>query len=332
MNAALHQKIREKLGRLTEIIRRKGLAIATEDNYSQWCRRFMVWLVEHRERLKDLPSEGKVEQFLSYLAKERDVAASTQNQAFHALRFYYAEVEKKPLENVDALRAKRPVHVRHAPSRETVKSLLEVVQDRGGYPTRLITWLLYACGLRVSEPLNLRVRDIDLQRASMVIRGAKGGKDRMISIPDSLLPLLERQLRAARLMWEKAREQGVPVKLPNQLGKKYPQAATSWAWFFLFPSDHACVDPRSGKRVWWRCHEANVQRAVAEAAKKIGQAGSVSPHHLRHAWATHAMDGGAHVRDIQACLGHKSLETTMIYLTPETNRVLSPIESLKLTA
>lgn len=266
-----------------------------------------------------------MEEFLTQLARQ-DVAAATQNQAFCALLFLYREVLGVTLGKVNSMRAKKPVHLRYAPEVDEVRALLAATKDVGSYPTRLIVRLLYGCGLRVSEPLNLRVRDVLLSESKLVIRSAKGGKDRFVAIPCSLVPELRAQLEFARGVGERDRVAKVPVVLPGLLAKKYPhwQFSAKWAW--VFPSHKPCVHPRSGEVVRWRCHEVNVQRCVRDAARPLGL--DVTPHHLRHAYATHCLNGGQNPRAIQEAMGHSSLETTMGYMHAEAMGVRSPLEVL----
>jgi integrase len=195
-----------------------------------------------------------------------------------------------------------------------------------GYPTRLITRMLYGCGLRVTEPLNLRVKDVLLGESRLILRGAKGGKDRIVPLPCSLVPEIKLQLRHARLVWEKDFSGKIPVPLPGRLASKYPDWQHAWKWAWVFPSQTTCVDDRTGKVVRFRCHEANVQRAVKVAARKLGLC--VTPHQLRHAYATHAVRSGSNVRDVQEALGHSQINTTMNYLTPRACAVPSPLEVL----
>jgi len=229
---------------------------------------------------------------------------------------------------VNALRPKRAAHVRHAPSREETAAMLRELRDLGGYPTRLVALMIYGCGLRVSEPLNLRIKDVRLADSQLVIRGAKGGKDRVVSLPCSLVEPIKRQMEAAKVQWQRMVQAGIPVALPGCMARKYPRAPFAWQWFWLFPSRQPCRHPRTGETVWWRMHECNVQRAVKSAAQKAGLDGAITPHVLRHAYATHAMQQGAFVRDVQQALGHSHLETTMGYLHAETSRVQSPLETL----
>ncbi len=251
-------------------------------------------------------------------------SASTQNQAFCALLFFYRDVQKVALGKVDALRAKVPAHLRYAPEVHEVQSLLAIVQDIAGYPTRLIVKLLYGCGPRVTEPLNLRLADVLLSESTFVIRSAKGGKDRFVPIPCSLAREIEAQMAIAKTLSESDRLNHIPVKLPGLLAAKYPhwQFSPKWAW--LFPSRVTCADPRTGITVRWRCHEANVQRAVKAAAAPLGL--DITPHHLRHAYATHCLNAGTNVRAIQEVMRHKHLDTTQGYLHAETSTVRSPLD------
>ena len=248
--------------RLRQVIRRQHKALATEENYVFWLRRYMAAV----DRMPGaLPSTKKLEQFLTDLACRRQVSASTQNQALNAILFFYKHVIGRPIENVDALRATRPAHMRHAPSRDDVSALLRTIPNVGQYPTNLIARMLYGCGLRVSEPLNLRIKEVDLQRCRLCIRGAKGGNDRMVHLPAVLAPELVRQMAVARAVWQRNKQDGTPVTLPYGLRRKYPDYQWSWQWAWLFPAHRACRDPRTGRLVRCRMHEANVQRAVKQA-------------------------------------------------------------------
>src|SRR5436190_14784697 len=259
------------IDRMREVIRRQHKSLSTEDCYLFWLRRYIHALENIPD---DLLSEKKLERFLTDLAVREDVAATTQNQAFNAVVFFYAQVLEQPLGNVDALRAKKPVRERHAPSVADTQALLQTIRDAGGYPTNLITRLLYGCGLRVSEPLNLRVKDLDLASGRLCIRGAKGGDDRVVRLPSSLIPELNKQLRAARLVWQLDRDNRTPLALPHRLARKYPEYQFSWRWAWVFPAHFPCRDPRTG--TIYRMHEANVQRAVKRARRRLGL--SILPH------------------------------------------------------
>jgi integrase len=189
--------IAQAVERMRQVIRRQHKALATEDCYIFWLRRYMAAL---HQMPANLTSEKKLEQFLTDLALRCDVAASTQNQALHAILYFYKFVLEQPLANVDALRATRPVHERYAPTVTETQALLQTVPNQGGYPTNLVARLLYGCGLRVSEPLNLRIKDVDLERRRLCIRGAKGGNDRVVNLPQSIIPELRQQMQLARVV------------------------------------------------------------------------------------------------------------------------------------
>lgn len=312
--------ISNALEKVMSACRLRHLSWSTEETYCGWVKRYAAWVRDHPE---DAPSR-KMEGFLTKLAKQ-EVSASTQNQAFNALLFLYAAL-KIEVGNVKALRAKRPARIRDCPARPDVLRLLQCAENVGGYPTRLIVHLLYGCGLRVTEPLNMRLRDVVLSESRLIIRGAKGDKDRVVSIPCSLLPEIEQQMKVARAVW--TAQQAVPVPLPGLLSKKYPSAPFAAQWAFLFPARRPVAHPRTGEMVRWRCHEANVQRCVRAASRKANLDGTITPHCLRHAYATHAMQLGSFVRDVQVVMGHASLETTMAYLHAETGRVSSPLDAV----
>jgi integron integrase len=308
---------------MRQVIRRQHKALATEDAYVLWLRRYMTAL---RAMPPELSSEKKLERFLSDLARQHDVSASTQNQAFNAILFFYQRVLGQPLANVNALRATRPAHQRHAPTVGETQSLLQSVGNHGGYPTNLIARMLYGCGLRVSEPLNLRVKDVDLQQRRLFIRGAKGGNDRVVALPACLIAELNQQMQCARSVWLGDKHNQIPLMLPHRLARKYPEYRFSWGWAWFFPAHCPCRDPRSGVIVRYRMHEANVQRAVKHARRKLGI--SILPHELRHGYATHCLERGTNPRAIQQAMGHKSLETTMGYLHAEALSVFSPLDAL----
>jgi integron integrase len=312
--------VAQAVERLTDVIRRKHLSLSTEHSYRAWLKRYCA----HLNKLPpQLASEQKLERFLTTLAKD-DVAASTQNQAFNAIIFFYKEVAKTELKNIQSLRARRPQQLRHAPTRDEALRLMKAVQTDAPVEVGLAVQLLYGCGLRVSEPLNLRIRDVNFETGQLTIRAAKGGKDRYVSIPHSLAAALNEQMERARALWKRDQTDKVPVALPHQLAVKYPQRQFEWDWAWVFPANGTSLHPRTKKLLRWRLHEVNLQRAIRKAGHKIRAC--VLPHELRHAYATHCLDRGANPRAIQEAMGHKSLETTMGYLHAETAGVRSPLD------
>lgn len=315
-------KTGEAVEKLIGVCRRQHKALETERSYAGWLRRYCRFVLEIQ------PPGGsvqRVEAFLTQLAKQ-DVSASTQNQAFNALVFFYKDVLEEPLGNVDALRATRPVHLRQAPTVQETGELLRTVQDVGGYPTRLIVRLLYGCGLRLREPLNLRVKDLNFDDSKVFILGAKCGKDRVVALPCSLVEELREQLVYARTIWQRDQVMRLPVEMPHQLAAKYPEYQFSWPWAWVFPSHQPCRHPRTGATVRYRMHEANVQRAVKAARRELGLA--VTPHELRHAYATHNLNRGVNIKALSEAMGHAQIETTAGYCHATALSVPSPLEGL----
>jgi integrase len=249
-----------------------------------------------------------------------------RNTLYNALIFFYKDCLGQPLEDISALRTSRPARLRIAPSVEQTRQLLAACQDMYGYPTRLIVHLLYGCGLRVTEPCNLRFKDVDLIGHKLIIRQAKGASDRVVSLPHCLGPVLRDQIEVARIVWKQDVAAGIPLELPGCLATKYPRSQFSWNWAWVFPSHNTCIHPRTGAIVRYRIHEANVQRTVRLACQKIGD--EIKPHELRHAYATHCLNRGQNPRGIQLAMGHKQLETTMGYLHAEALGVRSPLDGL----
>lgn len=320
--------IEKTISRVVEVIRLQHLAYSTEQTYTHWISRYCSWLIAANPCGE---SRQKVEQFLTMEAR-RGVSASTQNQAFNAILFLYKHVLSVELGKVNALRAKRPEFQKHAPSREEVVTLLRDVKDEGGYPTRLVVFLLYGCGLRVNEPLAIRLKDVNLKDSKLVIREPKHGHDRKVSVPCSLVPLIKQQIDKAADIHALDLRDGVPVPLPGMLDKKYPRARFDKGWAWLFPMLRTCRHPRTGETVRWHMLDQQVQRAVRHSVRRTGLSCTISPHSLRHAYATHALNSGSSIRDIQVAMGHKSIETTMNYCTSEIDRVKSPLESLMAVA
>ncbi len=305
-------------------IRLLHLAYSTEVAYCGWVGRYYDFCLNLP---KPWSSERKAEAFLTSLAVNGGVAARTQDQALSALLFLYDKVIGKPLGQVDALRAKRPAHERTSPSREQVRALRQAMADRPNLPARLLVDLLYGCGLRVSEPLELRIKDVLWSEQQLVIRGAKGGKDRRVPIPVGCAESLRGQMELARQVWESDRKQSpiIGVNLPHQLAGKYPRAPFLWQWFWIFPAANHCTHPRTGETVRHHLLPDLLQRAVREAARKTGVEGLITPHVLRHAYATHSREP---IEALRILMGHISIETTAGYLHPVVNKATNPLDDL----
>ncbi len=305
-------------------MRTRHLALRTEQVYLQWLRRYIAF--HHRRHARELGAP-EVEQFLTHLAVHRKVSAATQNQALQAILFLYRhvlEIQLPWLDNVTrASNAKRlPVVL----SRAEVRALLAQLQ---GTPW-LLANLLYGSGLRLMEGLRLRVKDLQLERGELIVRQAKGGKDRLTMLPGTLEVPLRAHLARLRQWYEEERRCGHPgVSLPFALGRKYPRAATQWGWQYLFPSAELCREPQTGQLLRHHLHEKSIQRAVQSAVRKAGITQPASCHTLRHCFATHLLEDGYDIRTVQELLGHADLNTTMIYthvLTKGAHGVRSPLD------
>ena len=298
----------------------------TEDAYCHWVRQFIAYHGLRHPR--DLgPSE--VETFLTALAVDRDVSASTQNQALSALLFLYRSVLIAPLPQLThVVRARTSPRLPVVLSRSEVKSVLEHLD---GTP-RLVAGLLYGSGMRLLECLELRVKDLDVERQQITIRQGKGRKDRVTMLPSTLIAALRHHLDEVRSLHACNLAIGLgAVVLPYALAAKLPGAATSWPWQFVFPAARICRDPRWGAPPRFHLHESVIQRAVAEAVRRSGITKRASCHSLRHSFATHLLEDGYDIRTVQELLGHADVSTTMIY-THVLNRgglgVRSPADKL----
>jgi integron integrase len=312
------------LERIREAIRVRHYSIRTEQTYVEWARRFILY---HEKKHPAEMGEAEVAAFLTHLAVDRKVAASTQNQALNALVFMYKHVVARPLgEITGAVRAKRPTRLPVVLSQDEVRSIL--AELRG--VQWLVACLQYGSGLRLMESLRLRVKDLEFDRLAVYVRSGKGGKDRIVTLSDALIEPLQRHLATRRTLFEQDAAQGFgTVYLPNALARKYPQAAQSWKWQYVFPSTRLSKDPRSGITRRHHLDESVVQKAVARAVRACGIDKPASCHTLRHSFATHLLERGADIRTVQEQLGHADLRTTQIY-THVVQRggraVLSPLD------
>lgn len=316
--------LNETIELLRHKMRLQHLAWRTEESYVGWVCRYAKFI---SKLAPTLTSEKKFEAFLTHLAVKENVSATTQNQAFNAILYFYRHALNQPLGEVHALRAKRPTRERTAPSRDEMRRLLAALVDTPNNPAKLLGQLLYGCGLRVQEPLELRIKDVLLSESQLIIRAAKGDKDRRVPLPCCLIEPLRKQIERARVswQWDRANRPDVGVTLPGQLAKKYPSAPFAWPWFWLFPAPGHCEHPRTGEIVHWRLHEASLQRAVKAAGRKAQLDTVVTPHNLRHAYATHSRED---VQVIQRILGHANLETTMQYRHREITGASSPLDEI----
>jgi len=308
-------------------MRRRGLAIRTEATYVGWYKRFVKF---HGMRHPVGMGAEDVERFLTYLAMEREVAASTQGQALNALVFLFREVLGMPLEGIDAVRAKKPKKLPMVLCKDEVKRLLSEVPE--GLPRSFIG-LLYGCGLRVTEGLRLRVKDLDFGNGVLWVRDGKGGKDRCITLPVKLKEALERQVARARLMYEEdMAEGGARVYVAKALDlKNGGKISRSWEWFWVFPTAKRTTDPRDGDLKRHHILEGAVTQWLTGAVKRAEIAKKVTAHTLRHSFATHLLQGGTDLRTIQEAMGHASVKTTEIYthvLHAMAGKARSPLDEL----
>jgi integron integrase len=255
-------------------------------------------------------AEPKIEMFLSDLAVNGHVAASTQNQAFNALLFLYREVLHQELANIQAVRADRPLRV---PVVLTTDEVRRLILAMSGIP-QLVAKLLYGSGLRLMEALRLRVKDLDFEMKQLTVRDGKGAKDRYTVLPEAVIPVLRAHLEIVRSLHDDDLQQGLgAVYLPGALDRKYPGAAREWRWQYVFPASGLSVDPRSGLVRRHHIDELTIHRAIKAAVSRVGLVKRVSSHTFRHSFATHALQRGADIRTIQELLGHNDVSTTMIY-------------------
>jgi integron integrase len=300
------------LDQVRHSIRFKHYSLRTEQVYVDWIRRFILF---HGRRHPDQMGVEEIREFLTHLATKGRVAASTQNQAFSALLFLYREVLKHDLPWIDDFeRAKRPAKL---PVVLTVEEVHAVLAKLNG-PARLMSNLLYGCGLRLNECIRLRVKDVDFGYLQVTVRDAKGGRDRVTMLPVSLVESMQRQIEKRRILHEEDLADGFGrVFLPGALARKYPNAAREFAWQYIFPSPRRSADPRADsdppKESRHHIDESFLQRAVKWAVREAGINKAASCHTFRHSFATHLLENGYDIRTVQELLGHRDVSTTMIY-------------------
>jgi integron integrase len=312
------------MDRVREAIRVRHYSYRTELVYLQWIRRYILF---NGKRHPSDMGKPEVSAFLSHLAAQRNVSASTQNQALSAILFLYRHVLEQELGWLDdVVRAKRSTYLPTVLTREQVQQLF--LHLSGAH--KLVSRLMYGTGLRLMEALRLRVGDLDFGHGQVIVRLGKGAKDRVTVLPSSLVPDLRSQLELARSLHNKDLTEGYgAVHLPYALARKYPNAAREWHWQYVFPSLVRSIDPLTGLVGRHHLCEKNFQRAVKQAAFRAGIERRVTTHTLRHCFATHLLEDGYDIRTVQELLGHSDVSTTMIY-THVLNRggrgVKSPLD------
>jgi len=318
------------LDQVRERIRYLHYSLSTEKTYLYWVRFYVRWHGRNGTMTHPRDMGAKqVEAFLTMLATERKVSASTHNQALSALLFLYREVLEEDLPWLTDIN--RPAQVRRIPSVLTKDEVAGLLAAMDGV-TALLARLLYGTGMRLMEGMRLRVKDVDFDRHVIIVREAKGNKDRVVMLPRSLAPALQQQMLAARKLWQADRQaQRAGVQVPDALEVKYPRLGQTWGWCWLFPSPTLSVDPRSGIERRHHLYEERLQRALKLAVPLAGIVKPVSVHTLRHSFATHLLQSGTDIRTVQELLGHSDVSTTMIYthvLKVAAGGTASPLDAL----
>ena len=312
------------LDQVRQQIRLRNYSIRTERVYAEWIKRFIRF---HAYRHPAEMGAAEIEAYLTHLAVKRDVSASTQNQALAALLFLYKQVLKQELPWLDnVVRAKRPQHMPVVLTRDEVQRVLARLS---GVPW-LVASLLYGAGLRLTEALRLRVKDVEFSRREILVRDGKGQKDRVTVLPGTVIAVLQEYLLKVKRLHERDLAEGFGrANLPYALARKYPNAAAEWGWQFVFPSVNRSDDPRGAGTFRHHIHEKTIQRHMREAVRQAGIIKPATPHTLRHCFATHLLEAGQDIRTVQELLGHADMKTTMIY-THVLNRgglaVLRPLD------
>ncbi|MDF7808742.1 integron integrase [Pontiellaceae bacterium B12219] len=316
----------ELLERVKQRIRRTGYAVRTEQTYLFWCDKFLRF---QNCGNPDELSEESVREYMSYLALGKNSSAATQRQALNAIVFLFRHVLGRELGSFgDFIKSRKPKRLPVVLSISEVRDLLAELD--GSY--QIMAGLMYGSGLRLMECLRLRVQDVDFDGGHIVVRGGKGGKDRVVPLPERYVPRLRKQVVMVSDLFDRDCKAGFSeVYIPASVRNKQPKAALELKWRFLFPSSRIAFDERSGKNRRHHLHESGIQRAVKVAAEKANIMKRVTCHTLRHSFATHLLEGGSDIRTVQELLGHSDVSTTMIY-THVMNRpgltVKSPLDLL----
>ncbi len=322
-----HKKPRKLLDQVRDIMRLKHYAFRTECTYISWIKRFILF---HDKKHPKEMEESEAEAFLTWLAVEKNVSKSTQNQAFNALIFLYREVLKQPLDGrINAVRSSKKQRLPIVMSKEETQLVLSGMSGT----TQLMAKLLYGSGLRLMECIRLRIKDIDFEINEIRVHSGKGDKDRLVPLPESIKPALKTHLERVKLIHKNDLSKGYDeVYLPHALDRKYPNAGKEWTWQYVFPSTKLSRDPR--KNIIRRHHmdPSSLDRAIKRAVKLANITKQISSHTFRHSFATHLLQTGTDIRTIQSLLGHNDVSTTMIYthvLRQGGQGVKSPLDSLE---
>ena len=320
------QQPKKLLDQVRDAIRRKHYAYRTEETYVSWIRQYILF---HNKRHPNEMGATEIEVFLTSLAQERHVAASTQNQALSAILFLYRDVLHTPVSNIEVTWANKPKRLPTVLSKEETNRVLACLTG----VNHLMGQILYGSGLRLMECLRLRVKDVDFDQRHILVRDGKGFKDRVTLLPESVISPLQQQLQYAKLIHGQDLKAGYGrTSLPDALSVKYPNADREWGWQYVFPSSKVSLDKRTDVMRRHHIHESVLQKAVKQAAKQAGITKPVGPHTFRHCFATHLLESGYDIRTVQELMGHKDVKTTMVY-THVMNKgplgVRSPLDELR---
>ena len=314
------------LEQVRQVIRAKHYAYSTEKTYVDWIYRFIVF--HNRKHPKDM-GEKEISEFLTNLANERKVSAATQNQALNAIVFLFKNVLNNSLNDFHFKHARSGKRVPVVLSPDEVNRILSHLQGE----VWLMTCLLYGCGLRLTECLRLRIKDIDFELNEIVVRDGKGNNDRRTIFPERLKEALSRQIKKSLLQLEENMliKEFHGASMPEALERKYSNAPKEYGWQYIFPAKKPGIDPRSWKLKQHYRNESFLQKAVKNAVRNAGITKNASCHTFRHSFATHLLEDGYHIRIVQELLGHKNIQTTMVYthiMNRDKYNVRSPLDNL----
>jgi integron integrase len=317
------------LDQLRREIRVRHYSIRTEHTYADWVKRFIFF---HNKRHPKDMGAAEINEYLSYLATDRKVSASTQNQALSGILFLYKHVLNIDIGDLgEVVRAKKPTKL---PVVLSVDETERIIENMDGL-SKLITLLMYGSGMRILEVVRVRVKDVDFEGNYILVRDGKGAKDRTVPLPAAAVGPLEDHLALVRQQHEQDLRDGFgTVYLPYALERKYPNANREWGWQYVFPSSRLSIDPRSGRRQRHHVFESVVQGAIRTATRKAGVNKSVHSHTFRHSFATHLLASGIDIRSIQELLGHKDVSTTMVYthvLKSGPLGIISPADRIRIS-
>ncbi|MBU2445477.1 MAG: integron integrase [Bacteroidetes bacterium] len=313
------------LDEVRSILRTAHYSKSTEGSYTSWIKQFIIF--NNKTHPETLGAE-EIKKFITYLANERNVSSSTQNQALNAILFLYKNVVKKEIDFVGGLKYVK--RIKHLPVVFSRNEASEIIKNLEG-TIKLIVSLLYGSGMRLGEVLSLRVKDIDFEMNHIIVRDGKGEQDRITVLPQKLIPLLKDHIRKVKNLHDKDLKDGLGrTKLPYALAKKYVNADKDFGWQYVFPASSFVYDKENKLKFRYHIHESVIQKAVKRAVKSAGIVKPGSPHSFRHSFATHLLDSGQDIRTVQELLGHKSVKTTMVYthVLKTVMGVKSPLDSI----